>query len=188
MCHIQYNQLESRIHDLEDGSHVYWTTNEYDNITKNLPQEREELESLTVEIQEENLFTEFDSDSGGDSGSNIDTDVEERDSDSEVSIVNSRGVKSVCPLNVLSSFHSVTSFPPDFMHDMMEGVIAEDLLAIIRILSENGWFTITQYNITLERLDFLSYESGDKPYPVPISKKVKKLKGSIQILRNSSNF
>ena len=57
------------------------------------------------------------------------------------------------------------------------GVIPEDLLAIIRILESRGVFTIDQYNQCIERLEFSSYESGDKPYPVPISKKVKKLKG-----------
>ena len=59
----------------------------------------------------------------------------------------------------------------------MEGVIPEDLLGIIRILSKKSWFTISQYNDALERLDFLSYESRDKPYPVPTTNKVKKLKG-----------
>ena len=59
----------------------------------------------------------------------------------------------------------------------MKGVIPEDLLAIIRILEAKGWFTVVQYNKALERLEFTSYESSDKPYPVPVSKSVKKLKG-----------
>jgi hypothetical protein len=59
----------------------------------------------------------------------------------------------------------------------MEGVIPEDLLNIIRISSLKDWFTISDYNISLERLGFFSHESGDKPYPVTESKKTKKLKG-----------
>ena len=50
-------------------------------------------------------------------------------------------------------------------------------MGIIRILSAKGWFSIDQYNNALLRLGYLSYESGDKPCPLPTSSKVKKLKG-----------
>ena len=50
-------------------------------------------------------------------------------------------------------------------------------MGIIRILSAKGWFSIDQYNNALVRLGYLSYESGDKPCPLPTSSKVKKLKG-----------
>ena len=61
----------------------------------------------------------------------------------------------------------------------ISGVVPLDLLAIIRILAKNGQFSIFQYNEALKRLGFRSYESSDKPCPVPVtySKKVTKLKG-----------
>ena len=54
-----------------------------------------------------------------------------------------------------------------------------DLLAVIRILVCKGQFTISEYNSALQQLGFYSYEAGDKPYPVPISRsaKISKLKG-----------
>ena len=67
--------------------------------------------------------------------------------------------------------------PLDILHDVFEGIIPQDLLGIIRILANNGQFSITDYNSALHRLGFLSYESNDKPCPVPTSPKVKHLKG-----------
>ena len=72
---------------------------------------------------------------------------------------------------------SVKCFPPDVLHDVFEGVIPEDLLGIIRILSIKGWFTLDQYNKALQNIGYLSYERADKPCPLPTSSKVKKLKG-----------
>ena len=140
-----------------------------------MPQELPVIE----EVQQENLFTEFDScsENEGDSAAESDSGEESDTETGGIEIFNARGVKSVCPFNDLASFHCVKGFPPDILHDVMEGVIPEDLLSIIRILSVKGWFTISQYNNTLERLGFTSHESGDKPYPVPSSNKVKKLSG-----------
>lgn len=59
----------------------------------------------------------------------------------------------------------------------VEGVIPSDLLSINRILELKGWFSIAQYNETLDRFKFTSYERNDKPYPLPSSKSVKKLRG-----------
>ena len=168
--------MDTRIHDYtESGSHEYWTEQEYNTIVEHLePVVLEVNPAIEEEVDEDNLFTEFELDNE-ENANQAGTDSGEENSDEE--IIESRGVKSVCPLNVLSSFHCITSFPPDILHDVMEGVIPEDLLSIIRILSLKGWFTISEYNILLERLGFTSHESNDKPYPVPESKKVKKLKG-----------
>ena len=72
---------------------------------------------------------------------------------------------------------SPIGFPPDILHDVYEGIIPEDLLGAIRILSSKGLFTLLQYNEALKNIGYTSYESGDKPCPVPTSSKVKKLKG-----------
>ena len=169
ICHCQYSDLESRIHDFEkDGEHQYWSVAEYDNITDNLVVDSDH-EEMIEEVNEGNLF--------GDLANENSENEEDSDEDENIERINLRGVKAVCPLNTLTSFHSVTSFPPDILHDVMEGVIPEDLLGIIRILSRKGWFTIASYNDALERMDFTSYERGDKPYPIPTSNSVKKLKG-----------
>ena len=141
---------------------------EYNNITENLEVESDQ-EEMTEEVNEGNLFEDLVNENNENDNDSDEDEIREK--------INLRGVKAVCPLNTLSSFHSVTSFPPDILHDVMEGVIPEDLLGIIRILSRKGWFTIAGYNAVLERMDFTSFERGDKPYPVPTSNSVKKLKG-----------
>ena len=61
--------------------------------------------------------------------------------------------------------------------DLVLGVIPGDLLAIIRILSRQGSFTIVQYNEALINLGYPAYESSDKPCPVPEKSNIRKLKG-----------
>ena len=172
VCHCEYKHLENQIHDFIEKPHAYWTREEYDSITKGMGQRTGDL-SILEEVDEANLFTL----DGEESTNESDVSTEENIDTEEELASNTRGVKSLCPFNVLSSFHCVSGFPPDILHDMMEGVIPEDLLGIIRILDVKGWFTVLQYNKILERLEFSSYESADKPYPVPTSKSVKKLKG-----------
>ena len=168
VCHVGYNDLESHIHDFEDGgTHDYWSVVEYNNIVSSLDTLNIQQPPV-IEVDPENLFTD---------SLDVESDNSECDLENEEEVVSARGLKTDCPFNVLSSFHCVNGFPPDILHDIMEGVIPEDLLGILRILSLKEWFTITQYNDTLERLDFLSYERGNKPYPIPTSRTVKKLKG-----------
>ena len=72
------------------------------------------------------------------------------------------GVKSKCPFNVLEPFHCVTSLPPDLMHDLFEGVVAEDLYSVIKTLSVMGWLQLEQYNSKLCNFGWISYEERDK--------------------------
>ena len=87
-------------------------------------------------------------------------------------VLNTWGVKTKCPLNVLKAFHCVKGFPPDLMHDWLEGCLAEDLLGVIRTLSWKRWFTVEDYNSALHKFRWYSYESSDKPQSVPLSNKV----------------
>lgn len=72
---------------------------------------------------------------------------------------------SLCILVILKIFFS--------------GVVPEDLLGIVRILAFKGQFSVDEYNESLKNLRFSSYESSDKPYPIPVTKsrKITKLKG-----------
>ena len=68
-------------------------------------------------------------------------------------------------------------FPLDLLHDMFEGVVAEDLLSIIRTLAFKGWFSIDSYNSALKDFKWFSYETSDIPQSVSTSRKSNKLKG-----------
>ena len=188
-CHCMYTDLEDRIHDLtEHGSHEYWTVDEYDRIIEDLAlgnssdEESVEypLDNILVDIDSHNTSEEEDSDAEDNVDHEEGLEVNEElveDAEGDIEGLETRGVRSECPFNRLLSFHCVYGFPPDVMHDLMEGVIPSDLLSINRILVYNGCFSITQYNEALESFEFFSYERNDKPYPLPTVNSVKKLRG-----------
>ena len=74
------------------------------------------LPVMAVEVDDNNLFTEFTSDTEESEESDTDSDVDEEDA-----VIDNRGVKSECTLNCLQSFHCVRGFPLDLMHDLFEG-------------------------------------------------------------------
>ena len=109
-CHVQYDQLDSNIHDYDGAEkHKRWTAADYDQITRDLLQEVYEADDI-----HENMEEVIDS-------SDEAVDYEESDdSHSDVEEIDNHGVKFKCPLNVLDSFHCVLGFPPDLMHDVLE--------------------------------------------------------------------
>ena len=119
VCHIQHHQLDTQIHDVHGTMYGFWSVEEYDEIIRSARLEAVDVDDegeVSTDINQENLFTEFDS---GDSES-ADSDIVE---DEEVDILQTRGLKIECPLNVLESFHCVDGFPFDIMHDMFEGKV-----------------------------------------------------------------
>ena len=230
ICHINYEQLETHIHDFgEEGAHDYWSIPEYDQIISNLSDHNDIESGQPVEVCEINPIDIIDDvqpvdvidavqplvDIGDDQSVDaveivhlvdeilpyeelpeidyVDDGLREITSDdSEESFDDendNRGIKSCCPLNTLQSFHCVGGFPLDIMHDIFEGVVPQDILGILRILSSQHFFTIEQYNQSLKSLGYSSYESGDKPMPLPLDKKVKKLKGkALSICVHLRNF
>ena len=170
-CHITYTDLVDHIHDFDgEENHEFWNIAEYDRICDDIernddndgsPHENQTSEPL-LEI-EGHLFDEHeepteDYDDSDDANENDDDEADERRS--------TYGLRERCPFNSLQSFHAVYGFPPDLLHDLFEGVIAQDLCGIIKILSNQDWFTIVEYNQALQDHPFKYYEVNDKPQPV----------------------
>ena len=120
VCHCLHRDLEHHIHE----KHELWTAEEYDAICDSRFEEiGVEADPIAVEVEPDNLFTEVESD-GSDTEDGSDTDdgsVIEDGNDAEDEVVPSRGLRYRCPLNRLDSFHAVTGFPLDVMHDVFEG-------------------------------------------------------------------
>ena len=171
-CHVQYEDLQDHIHNFVEGKSVHepWTVTEYDSIVEQVDHGGDFGEVEHVQITEINLFDEHD-----DPEEEIDQDSEEEASDEELN--ESHGLKGKCVFNDLKSFHCVISMPPDCLHDLFEGVLAQDLLGIIRILKTKGWYSIEEYNQALKRFPLSPQESSNKPQPVPVKNSVKKLPG-----------
>ena len=168
-CHIQHLELPYNAHGVGDEAHEPWTVDEYDAIAQSLENEEEVPVHVQTVVTSENLFDEFDE---------PDPDCEsESDDEEQEDGRDQRGLKSVCVLNSLESFHCIHSMPPDCLHDLFEGVIAQDLLGIIRILKNKNWFTIESYNKQLNLFQLSKRESANKPQQVPEGNKATKLSG-----------
>lgn len=54
------------------------------------------------------------------------------------------GVKRECPLNRLTGFHACQGFPPDFLHDVLEGIVPVELsLCLVDFISKK-YFTLDE--------------------------------------------
>ena len=149
-------------------THAKWSEAEYDRAAL-LAEEKS-----TAVFEETEVLSDDDSSNEDLSDDESGSDNDDENNDEPVELF---GLKHICPLNSLQSFHSTTGFPPDILHDLFEGIISEDLLGIIRLLSSKKWFSIEEYNQSLQNLSYKSHEAGDRPENIPVSTKVKKLKG-----------
>ena len=61
------------------------------------------------------------------------------------------------------------------MHDFLEGIVAEDLLGVIKILISKSYFNEFLYNENLSKFKFKRADTANKPEKISISSK--KLKG-----------
>ena len=151
-------------------SHKYWKTQEYDHIVDSIEETNSDSEDEDVNIDqlEINLFNKVDepfaieinsqapdSDDDEDSiESSSDTDDDDSQFDEESVAAypdNNFGLKSRCPFNELQAFHAIHSFPPDIMHDLFEGVVAQDLCGVLKILSSSGWFSLEEYSKAMKK-------------------------------------
>ena len=129
-CHINYDQLSSCIHDyISDEPHEPWTIDEYDRICNEIEKCGQNDDQICDNVvTDDNLFFESetaDNESNEydyDDSSSSDTDLSMEDENEPPSF---HGLRQRCPFNELEAFHAVVSFPPDVMHDLMEGVIAQ---------------------------------------------------------------
>ena len=195
-CHAQHSDLLSHIHDYDgDRMHSYWSKEQYDGICDRIEEDEDSIEEqgstdvldLEADVlvtdggeQQEESDVEEESYSGQvpdeDFDASDDPDSDGFDEEEVLELAaNNHGLRYRCVFNQLQSFHATLSFPPDSMHDALEGVAAQDLNAGIKILSLRKWFSLEEYNKKLKGLGFPSYESAD--IPEAVNKKSRKLSG-----------
>jgi hypothetical protein len=91
-----------------------------------------------AEYLEQHLFDEFEEPINTEDDQEGSESDELPDETEETEVRNNFGLRKRCPFNILQSFHAVYNFPPDLLHDLHEGVIAQDLCGIIKILSSSS--------------------------------------------------
>ena len=125
-CHIQHEELSNNIHGLDGETQLRgWTVAEYDeicdSIESTLDEQVFEIEDTIIDTPvldfEDHLFDEFDEPEDFDSPVSGEGLEEEEDEERKEMY----GLRHRCPFNSLQAFHAVYSFPPDILHDLMEG-------------------------------------------------------------------
>ena len=181
VCHIKSDELDKKIHDCgEEGENKYWSVEEYDSIVRRLGKKMQlpPQEDITVENLGLHLFDEI-----PEPGTLQETEVEAEDdtyTEEEQGFTDdiddtNFNIKDDCPFNLLQSFHATESLPQDVMHDFLEGIMAEDLLGVIKILISKSYFDEFSYNENLAKFKFKRSDSANKPEKISIASK--KLKG-----------
>lgn len=67
------------------------------------------------------------------------------------------GVKRSCLLcNSLEYFHVINGFPPDLLHDLLEGIVPFELALCLKALIAKGYFSLLNLNMAIKHIRFLT--------------------------------
>ena len=80
---------------------------------------------------------------------------------------NTYGVVSTCPFTELDYFDVTQSFPPDIMHDILEGVVPRLLILLIQSLHKDGHVSVQNLNAELTSFSFGKNDRDHKPVKIP---------------------
>lgn len=80
---------------------------------------------------------------------------------------NVNGVKRDYVLNKFTHFHTVTGFPPFFLHDLMEGTVPVELGLYLSKLISNKYITLDENNSVIQNFSFLFSDITNHPNRIP---------------------
>lgn len=74
------------------------------------------------------------------------------------------GVKGACPLTEnLEHFHVVSEYPPDIMHDILEGIVPLELSLCLTDLIGSSYFTLDMLNQVIRYFNYTFTDKRDRP-------------------------
>lgn len=74
------------------------------------------------------------------------------------------GVKGSCPLTKsLEYFHVVDGYPPDLLHDLLEGVIPAELAFCLNALISKGYFSLEILNVANKQFPYTFSDRSNRP-------------------------
>lgn len=107
---------------------------------------------------------------------------------SKTKVSNVKGIKCESVLNDLKSFHVCNpGLPPCFGHDMMEGVLAYDVMLIVKHFVKKGLITYNKLNNAIETFPFILEDGRNKPKS-KFSSNLDKVVGSAWEIRTLIRF
>jgi len=88
--------------------------------------------------------------------------------ESDSSLAPVYGVVSQSPLSDLAHFSPIAFFPPDAMHDVLEGLMAVNIGVVLKSLVRRKIMTLKAFNERLARFRFGSMDVANKFGPLPL--------------------
>lgn len=80
----------------------------------------------------------------------------------------SHGVKTHCALTqTLSHFHVTTGYPPDVLHDLLEGIVPGELALCFGLLIKKKYFSLEQLNRIIKNFPYKWKDKTNCPQGVP---------------------
>lgn len=74
------------------------------------------------------------------------------------------GVKGSCPLSEsLEHFHVVNGFPPDLLHDLLEGVVPVELAVCLKALMTKRYFSLATLNVAIKQFPYTFSDRTNQP-------------------------
>lgn len=81
------------------------------------------------------------------------------------------GVKSSCPLSDnLKHFSTIGGFPPDLLHDLLEGVVPVEMALCLQDLIGKCYFSLDTLNGAIKQFQYKFSDRTDQPQPIPKSR------------------
>ncbi|XP_070406635.1 uncharacterized protein [Nothobranchius furzeri] len=80
------------------------------------------------------------------------------------------GVKRLCPLTEqLSHFHAVSGYPPDALHDLLEGVVPFELALCLEELMRKKYFSLQLLNDAICQFPYKWNDKTNSPHAIPLT-------------------
>jgi len=78
------------------------------------------------------------------------------------------GVKGSCPLtDTLQHFHAVTGYPPDILHDLLEGIVPAELCLCLSKLIDKKYISLESVNHAVKTFAYTFSDKTNRPQPIP---------------------
>ena len=78
------------------------------------------------------------------------------------------GIARDCCFNELKFFHSVTGFPPDFAHDMLEGFCRDVCKLVVFDFVNSKFFSLPTLNEEISAFSYSQCDKSNQPFPFKI--------------------
>ncbi len=78
------------------------------------------------------------------------------------------GVRGSCPLtDALQNFHAVTGYPPDILHDLLEGIVPAELCLCLSEMIKKKYISLESVNHAIKNFAYTFSDKTNRPQQIP---------------------